>query len=129
VTGAHSGGVASLNHRLIVANPPGSAETGRAPGASAAVCRSPGQPFFAQIQIYPPHRPFPRDPVEPERLEGLVLPPYYPEHPLVRRDWAAYLLGVEELDRAVGAALDALEESGQAENTIARRWAIRRFTS
>jgi len=77
-----------------------------------------GQPFFAQIQIYPPHRPFPRDPVEPERLEGLVLPPYYPEHPLVRRDWAAYLLGVEELDRAVGAALDALEESGQAENTI-----------
>jgi len=79
---------------------------------------APGQPFFAQIQIYPPHRPFPRDPVEPERLEGLVLPPYYPEHPLIRRDWAAYLLGVEELDRAVGAALDALEESGQAGNTI-----------
>ncbi|MEX2577705.1 MAG: sulfatase [Verrucomicrobiales bacterium] len=77
-----------------------------------------GRPFFAQVQIFPPHRAFPTDPVSDERLAAIDLPPYYPDHPLVRRDWAAYLLAVEELDRLVGATLDQLEESGLADNTI-----------
>ncbi len=77
-----------------------------------------GTPFFAQVQIFPPHRPFPTRPVSEERLAAVKLPPYYPEHPLTRRDWAAYLLAVEELDRLVGVTLAQLEESGRAENTI-----------
>ena len=80
--------------------------------------RKPGQPFFAQIQIKEPHRPFVAQPVVEERHLTAPLPPIYADHPLARRDWQAYLLSIEVLDRKVGEVLDQLEAEGLTENTV-----------
>ncbi|TWT91495.1 sulfatase family protein [Stieleria varia] len=77
--------------------------------------RQPEQPFFAQIQIKEPHRPF----VKSDRIHSdAPIPPYYPEHPITRADWSDYLASIEELDRKVGRVLDRLEAEGLRENTL-----------
>jgi arylsulfatase A-like enzyme len=48
----------------------------------------------------------------------VVIPPYYPDHPVTREDWAAYLDDASELDRKVGVVLKKLEEDGLADHTI-----------
>ena len=81
--------------------------------------RKPGQPFFAQFQITEPHRPFPI-PAEYDAaaLRDLRLPPNYPDHPLMRRDWYAYQRSVEVVDQRVGAILAQLAEAGVLEDTL-----------
>lgn len=77
--------------------------------------RAEGQPFFAQIQIKEPHRAF----VKSDRARPDVpIPPYYPEHPVTRADWANYLASIEVLDQKVGTVLDRLETEGLADNTL-----------
>jgi N-sulfoglucosamine sulfohydrolase len=81
--------------------------------------RKPGQPFFAQFQITEPHRPFPIPASYDEAaLAALKLPPNYPEHPLMRRDWYAYQRSVETVDQRVGTILAQLEAAGVLENTL-----------
>lgn len=80
--------------------------------------RPAGRPFFAQVNFSETHRTFTRDadnPIDPDMVE---VPPYYPDHPVTRRDWADYLECAQNLDRKVGAVLARLEEDGLAENTI-----------
>lgn len=80
--------------------------------------RAPGQPFFAMMNIFEPHRPFAQpidSPINPDEVE---VPPYYPDHPLARRDWASYLQAINRLDYKVGQVLDRLESDGLAEDTI-----------
>ena len=80
--------------------------------------RAPGQPFYGQVNITDTHRVFEPDleaPIPPEEVE---LPPYYPDHPLTRRDWALYLESIQILDRKVGQVLARLEAEGLAEETI-----------
>ena len=81
--------------------------------------RKPGQPFYAQINFSETHRAFkrfPKDPTDPDKLT--TLPPYYPDHPAVRLDWACYLDDAKHLDVKVGRVLGRLEEEGLAEDTI-----------
>jgi uncharacterized sulfatase len=80
--------------------------------------RKPGQPFFAQVQIKEPHRPFVNEPVTEQRHLDAPLPPVYADHPLAHRDWAAYLQSIEALDAKVGQVLDDLERDGVAQNTV-----------
>lgn len=80
--------------------------------------RRPGQPFYAQINFSETHRAFKRfgeRPVDPNRVE---LPPYYPDHPAVRLDWALYLDDAQHLDVNAGRVLARLEQEGLAEDTI-----------
>jgi N-sulfoglucosamine sulfohydrolase len=80
--------------------------------------RKRGQPFFAQVQISEPHRPFNCDterPIDPGRVK---LPPQYPDDPVVRADFAGYLEEVQILDRKVGRILEKLEREGDADRTI-----------
>lgn len=74
------------------------------------------QPFFAQINFQETHRAYhaPKK-ADPARVE---IPPYYPDHPITRADWAAYLDDITELDRKVGLALEQLKTDGLADNTI-----------
>jgi arylsulfatase A-like enzyme len=74
------------------------------------------QPFYAQVNFDETHRPFhgPRR-ADPAKVE---IPPYYPDHPIVRQDWAEYLDSATELDRKVGAILEALKADGLADDTI-----------
>jgi N-sulfoglucosamine sulfohydrolase len=80
--------------------------------------RRPGQPFFAQVNFNETHRAFSRDPERSIAPDSVELPPYYPDHPIARRDWADYLECAQVLDRKVGALLRRLEEDGLAENTV-----------
>ena len=79
--------------------------------------RAEGQPFFAQLQIKEPHRPFVHD-KNPDRWKQVNLPPYYPDHEITRRDWADYLASIEVMDAKVGEVLDRLEQEGLADNTL-----------
>ena len=74
------------------------------------------QPFFTQINFQVTHRAFhaPKQ-ADPAKVE---LPPYYPDHPVAREDWAAYLDSATELDRKAGLVLRRLEADGLANNTI-----------
>lgn len=80
--------------------------------------RAEGQPFFAQIHLKHSHRPFESDPSHPINPDDVVVPPYYPNHPLARKDWALYLETVQLLDDEVGVILKRLEADGLANNTV-----------
>lgn len=80
--------------------------------------RKAGQPFLAQYNFSMTHREFQRDPERPIDPAMVDLPPYYPNTPLLRRDWADYLESAQVLDRQVGVLLKRLDEDGLAENTI-----------
>lgn len=82
------------------------------------VQREPGQPFFAHVNFPETHRNFEPDPARPVDPDSVDLPPYYPDHPAVREDWALYLESIQNLDRKVGAVLRRLEEDGLADNTV-----------
>jgi N-sulfoglucosamine sulfohydrolase len=74
------------------------------------------QPFYAQVNFQETHRAY----RAPKRADPskVVFPPYYPDHPITRADWAAYLDSATELDRKIGLILKQLEADGLADNTI-----------
>ena len=93
--------------------------------------RKPGQPFFAvfnytlthESRIRQPDKSFERatarltteqrhDPAE------APVPPYHPDVPTVRRDWARYHDLITALDYEVADRLKELEEAGLADDTI-----------
>ena len=80
--------------------------------------RKPGQPFFAQMNFSLTHRSFKRDPDNPIDPDKIELPPYYPDHPISRRDCADYFESLQILDGQIGVALKRLEDEGLADNTI-----------
>jgi arylsulfatase A-like enzyme len=74
------------------------------------------QPFYAQVNFQETHRNFHAPAkADPAKVE---IPPYYPDHPVVRQDWAEYLDAATELDRKIGLILRQLEADGLAQNTI-----------
>ena len=80
--------------------------------------RKSGQPFFAQVNLRLTHRVFERDkqnPIDPDKVD---FPPFYPDHPLTRRDWADYLESLQILDNQVGRILKRLDEENLKHNTI-----------
>ena len=80
--------------------------------------RAPDQPFYAQVNFKQTHRGFVNDPDNPIDPDTIELPPYYPDHPITRRDWADYLESTQILDGKVGQVLKRLEDDGLADNTI-----------
>jgi arylsulfatase A-like enzyme len=80
--------------------------------------RKSGQPFYAQLNFPQTHRPFQRFPERPIDPRSVVLPASFPDHPVVRQDFAMYLETMQHLDRNVGRALDLLRSDGLLENTI-----------
>lgn len=45
-------------------------------------------------------------------------PPYYPDHPIVREEWARFLNSVSGMDRRFGVVLDSLREQGVLDDTV-----------
>jgi arylsulfatase A-like enzyme len=82
--------------------------------------RMEGQPFFQVINLQISHESnihkwsdsLVHDPAK------VKLPPYHPDIPEFRHDWAQYYDKVTEMDRQAGEILDQLEKEGLAENTI-----------
>ncbi|WP_182866984.1 sulfatase family protein [Rhodopirellula sp. JC639] len=93
--------------------------------------RREGQPFFAQIQTQggklrgKDAEGWEKVSAAAEKTLGsrtptsaVTLPPYYPDHPDIVRDWAAYLDSVRMTDVMVGQVLNRLEKEGVLENTL-----------
>uniref|UniRef100_UPI003562F245 sulfatase family protein n=1 Tax=Novipirellula sp. TaxID=2795430 RepID=UPI003562F245 len=93
--------------------------------------RKPGQPFFAQIQTAGGKlrgkdasgwdkiaRQAKKEFGNSTGIDAVTLPPYYPDHPDILRDWAAYLDSVRLTDAMVGEVLDRLGREGVLENTL-----------
>ncbi len=81
-----------------------------------------GQPFFLDVCIGNTHRPWvsskKQSALPPVSPDEVVVPPIWPDTEITRLDYAEYLSSVEAADAVIGGVLKALEESGQAENTI-----------
>jgi arylsulfatase A-like enzyme len=80
--------------------------------------RKSGQPFYAQINFNETHRAFKRFPEHPVDPSKVKLPPYYPDHPAIRLDYANYLDDAQHLDVNAGKVLKRLHEQGLTEDTI-----------
>ncbi|MCK5206647.1 MAG: sulfatase-like hydrolase/transferase, partial [Cyclobacteriaceae bacterium] len=84
--------------------------------------RKDGQPFFAIFNLGVSHessihKSIPNDSLRHNPAK-VKLPPYHPDTPEMRHDWAQYYDKIEDLDGQVAAILKELEDAGLAENTI-----------
>jgi len=82
--------------------------------------RKPGQPFFSVFNLTITHESRIRadyDKLEHDPAQA-VLPPYLPDTPLVRRDWARYHDLITQMDAQAGDLLAQLEKDGLADETI-----------
>jgi arylsulfatase A-like enzyme len=91
--------------------------------------RSSGQPFFAQVQLNGGKLRGRGDGEQwPRRAEqalgsrtpasAVKLPPYLPDDPVIREDWAQYLDTVRYTDWEVGRVLERLKEAGELDKTV-----------
>lgn len=83
--------------------------------------REEGQPFFCVINYTSTHESqirSPRGRVAKHDPQKVTLPPYYPDTPAVRNDYACYLENIENLDLEVKKVLDWLEEDGLTDETV-----------
>lgn len=88
--------------------------------------RPAGKPFFAQVQL--PGGKLRDSPNWPQRAASVLgsltdpavvrLPPYLPDDPVIRSDWAAYLDAVRFTDYQVGRIVDRLRQENLADNTV-----------
>lgn len=78
------------------------------------------QPWFLMVNIPNSHRPYPNSDKEPIRVNPaeVELPSYLPDTSEIRKDWAEYLAGIEEVDSIVGETLAELDTTGQREETL-----------
>ncbi len=91
------------------------------------------QPFFAQINSHEVEYDIydrqsakkarvewvgEREHVKHATPENVTPPPYYPDHPLVREEWARYLNSVSGMDVRIGWVLDQLSKDGLEDDTI-----------
>lgn len=91
------------------------------------------QPFFAQINMpEAEYDIYDRKSAEKRRVkwvgeewhpqvateDNVTPPPYYPDHPIVRQEWARYLNSVSGTDVRVGKILQRLRDEGLDDDTI-----------
>ena len=78
-----------------------------------------GRPFFLWLSFDEPHHPWdlpaPVAPTDPSRV---VVPPYLPDIPQVRRDLARYYDEVAAMDEEFQWVMDILDKRGLAKNTL-----------
>lgn len=84
--------------------------------------RAEGQPFFAIFNLNVSHESSIHKSTPNENLRHdpsrVTLPPYHPDTPEMRHDWAQYYDKLEDLDGQVAKILKELEDLGLSENTI-----------
>lgn len=77
------------------------------------------QPFFMWFAFSDPHRPYQKGTIpKPHTPEDVILPPYLPDDPQVRKDMALYYDEIARLDGVVGNCVTELEKQGVTENTV-----------
>lgn len=89
-----------------------------ADNAAAFLREGSERPWFLWMGLFLPHRPFVA--ADPDRFpeHAVKVPDPLPDSARNRADMAAYMASVHIADQALGRVLDALEASGQADNTL-----------
>jgi arylsulfatase A-like enzyme len=77
------------------------------------------KPFFAQIMLHGGKNRSAKHGVNPADVK---LPPYYPDTPTMREDWATYLNSWIQIDHEVGQIMENLKNSNVLDNTIVFFW-------
>lgn len=76
------------------------------------------QPFFLWLAANDPHRPYEENIISrPHSIDEVIIPPYMPDKPEVRMDFALYYDEISRLDDYVGKIVDELEKQGILNNT------------
>ena len=91
---------------------------------------NPDQPFFAvfnftnthESKIFKYKRPENLTDAELHDPQKMTVPPYYPDTPITRTDWAHYYDNITSMDKLAAEILEQLEADGLAENTIVVYW-------
>jgi len=87
--------------------------------------RPPNMPFFSVINLTTTHesRCWPREGQKPIHDPSKVMvPPYYPDTPIVRENLARYYDNITKMDKQAGAILEQLEQDGLADQTVVFFW-------
>ena len=74
------------------------------------------KPFFGQIQLQGGKNL--NKPIQSIDPNTMKVPPYYPDHPAFRKEWAQHYERIVLTDREVGEILNKLEKAGLKDNTI-----------
>ncbi|KPK44601.1 MAG: heparan N-sulfatase [Phycisphaerae bacterium SG8_4] len=86
---------------------------------STLQARPKDRPFFLWLAALDPHRDYEQGIIpDPHRSEDVVVPPYLPDVPEVRKDLALYYDEIARLDSYVGRIMDELGEQRVEENTF-----------
>ncbi|MDU0356429.1 sulfatase [Paraglaciecola aquimarina] len=75
------------------------------------------KPFFGQIQLKGGKHHVKQAAVDRINPDKMVIPPYYPDAPEHRKEWAKHYATIEESDRELKEILTNLENNGLLENT------------
>ena len=106
---------------------PGGGGADRVAAAAQFLSENKDHPFYLHVGLSEPHRvklgfgneqPHPSITPVTYAPEDVVVPPFLPDLPAVRRDLAAYYQAVSRFDSYVGALLQAIEEAGRADDTL-----------
>ncbi|MDG1664007.1 MAG: sulfatase-like hydrolase/transferase [Pseudomonadales bacterium] len=82
--------------------------------------RAPEQPFFHVYNIFESHESRLHSPIKNRQHDPtqVTLPPYHPDTPEIRADWAQYYDRITQMDALVGKKLAELKAAGELGNTI-----------
>ncbi|MFD2585337.1 sulfatase [Croceitalea marina] len=76
-------------------------------------------PFFLWLAAVDPHRPYYEGVIdEPHSPEKVIVPPYFPDTPKVRKDLALYYDEISRMDKYIGDVVAELDRQGVSENTM-----------
>ena len=77
------------------------------------------KPFFLWLASFDPHRPYEPNSIEqPHTAADVVIPPFIPDTPKIRDDFARYYDEIHRLDHYVGLILDELDRQKVSQNTL-----------
>lgn len=81
--------------------------------------RAKDKPFFLWFAALDPHRDYVENSIpNPHQPEDVIVPPYLPDTPEVRKELALYYDEITRLDGNVGKVMAELEQQGVADNTL-----------
>lgn len=76
------------------------------------------RPFYLEVNLEEPHRPFDQGAVAPDASRGVTIPPYIPASAAAEAEIAAFQGAIAAADQAVGRILAALDQAGLTAQTV-----------
>ena len=109
---------ASFGYDVLLAREGGLACRQVIPKAAEYLKSRHSRPFFLNIGVSEVHRKYGNPHYEPADPAGVHVPPYLPDHPVVRRELAGLYGLVRALDMGMADLLDAIDTAGLRDNTL-----------